>query len=139
MDRHWSILTKEFVSDENGQVKGLRVVELEWVSKSEYIEVPGSEKVLPCDLALLAIGYAHPKREGLLEYLGVDLDLRGNVKVTDWHTNVPGVFAAGDIHRGQSLVVWAISEGREAAKAIEEYVMGESKLEAKDSSEMQMK
>ncbi len=135
-ERNWSILTKEFVGDESGKVTGLKIVELEWVSKTEYIEVPGSEKVMPCDLALLAIGYAHPKKEGLLEYLGVDLDLRGNVKVKDWQTNIPGVFAAGDVHRGQSLVVWAISEGREAAKAIEEYIMGESKLEAKDSSEM---
>ena len=135
-DRNWSTLTKEFIADEEGNVKGLRIVNLKWVSPTEYIEDTKSEKTIPCDLALIAIGYANPLKEGLLDYLGVELNKKGNIVVKDWQTNVPGVFAAGDVHRGQSLVVWAISEGREAARAIDEYLEVHSKLEEKDSSDL---
>ena len=135
-DRNWSTLTKEFVADESGKVKGLRVVDLEWVSPTEYLEITDSERIIPCDLALIAIGYAHPLKEGLLDYLGVDLSKKGNIEVKDWQTNVPGVFAAGDVHRGQSLVVWAISEGREAARAVDVYLERNSLLERKDHTRL---
>ncbi|MEL6559015.1 MAG: glutamate synthase subunit beta [Bacteroidota bacterium] len=135
-NRNWSTLTKEFIKNENGQVTGLKVVDLDWINGNEYVEDKNTLRVIPCDLALIAIGYAHPLKEGLLDYLSIDLDKKGNIIVKDWQTNVPGVFAAGDVHRGQSLVVWAISEGREAAKAIDEYLEDYSTLEEKDSSEM---
>lgn len=135
-NRNWSTLTKEFIKNEKGQVTGLKVVDLDWINTNEYVEDKNTLRVIPCDLALIAIGYAHPLKEGLLDYLSIDLDKKGNIIVKDWQTNVPGVFAAGDVHRGQSLVVWAISEGREAAKAIDEYLEDSSTLEEKDSSEM---
>jgi glutamate synthase (NADPH/NADH) small chain len=134
-DRSWSILTKEFVQDAEGNVKGLRIVEVEWKAvngKMQPVEVAGTERDLPCDLALLAMGFLHPQHEGLLKQLTVDLDERGNVKANNYQTSVEGVFAAGDMRRGQSLVVWAISEGREAARAVDEYLTGTpSLLEAK--------
>ncbi len=135
-ERNWSTLTKEFISDENGHVKGLKVVNLDWTSATEYIEDPKSMRIIPCDLALIAIGYSNPLKEGLLDYLGVKLDKKGNVEIEDWKTNIPGVFAAGDVQRGQSIVVWAISDGREAARAIDEYLEEKSILEEKDSSEL---
>lgn len=135
-NRNWSTLTKEFISDNSGKVTGLKVVDLDWINSTEYVEDKSTLRVIPCDLALIAIGYAHPLKEGLLDYLNVNLDKKGNIEVKDWQTNVPGVFAAGDVHRGQSLVVWAISEGREAARAIDEYLENNSTLEEKDSSEM---
>jgi glutamate synthase (NADPH/NADH) small chain len=96
------------------------------------VEIAGTERDLPCDLALLAMGFLHPQQEGLLKQLSVDLDERGNVKANNYQTSVEGVFAAGDMRRGQSLVVWAISEGREAARAVDEYLTGTtSLLEAK--------
>lgn len=134
--RNWSTLTKEFIKDKNGKVTGLKVVDLDWINANEYVEDKNTLRVIPCDLALIAIGYAHPLKDGLLDYLSIDLNKQGNVIVKNWQTNVPGVFAAGDVHRGQSLVVWAISEGREAAKAIDEYLEDYSTLEEKDSSEM---
>ena len=96
-------------------------------------EIEGSEFSLQADLALLAMGFVHPVHEGMLEELGVELDGRGNVKgATDgaaaYHTSVPGVFAAGDMRRGQSLVVWAIREGRQAARAVDDWLMGRSDL-----------
>jgi len=134
-ERQWSILTKEFVQDAAGNVKGLRIVEVEWKAvngKMQPVEKAGTERDLPCDLALLAMGFLHPQHEGLLKQLTVDLDERGNVKANNYQTSVEGVFAAGDMRRGQSLVVWAISEGREAARAVDEYLTGAaSLLEAK--------
>ncbi len=134
-ERQWSIVTKEFVSDDKGNVKGIRIVDVEWKAvngKMQFVEVKDSEREIPCDLALLAMGFLHPQHEGLLKQLGVDFDERGNVKATDYHTSVDGVFAAGDMRRGQSLVVWAISEGREAARAVDSYLGGVTLLEAKE-------
>jgi glutamate synthase (NADPH/NADH) small chain len=136
-DRHWSVVTKEFVSDDSKNLSGLKVVEVQW-TKAEpgkpmgFKEVPGTEKTLPCDLVLLAMGFLHPQKEGLLKQLNINLDERGNVLCQNYQTSVDGVFSAGDMRRGQSLVVWAISEGREAARAVDEYLMGESGLEAKE-------
>jgi glutamate synthase (NADPH/NADH) small chain len=136
-DRNWAIITKEFVGDEKGNLKGLKIAEIEW-QKAEpgkaqtFKEVPGSQKTLPCELALLAMGFLYPQHDGLLDQLKVEYDERGNVKCNRYHTSVEGVFAAGDMRRGQSLVVWAISEGREAARAADEYLMGVSSLERKE-------
>ena len=94
-------------------------------------EVPGSEFELDCDLCLLALGFIHPEHPGPVEQLNLEKDPRGNVKVNEkYMTNVPGVFAAGDIRRGQSLVVWAISEGRQAARCVDELLMGRTDLPA---------
>ena len=117
-------------------------MDLEWKFAEEgrpaqFVEKPGSEREIPCELALLAMGFVHPQHQGLVEQLGVQLDERGNVKAPEstYKTNIPKVFAAGDIRRGQSLVVWAISEGRECAKAVDEYLTGKpSVLESKDKS-----
>jgi glutamate synthase (NADPH/NADH) small chain len=130
-NRQWSIVTKEFVGDKDGNLKALKIVEVEWKGNS-FKELPGTEKEIPCELALLAMGFLHPQHTGLLDQLGVDYDERGNAKCTNYQTSVEGVFSAGDMRRGQSLVVWAISEGREAARAIDKYLMGHSNLEAKE-------
>jgi glutamate synthase (NADPH/NADH) small chain len=139
-EREWSILTKEFIGDENGQVKAIKVSDIEWYKDEnggmKFNEVEGSERELPCDLALLAIGFTGTEPGGLLEELGVELDPRTNIKASrkDYKTNVDKVFAAGDMRRGQSLVVWAISEGRECARAVDIHLMGETMLESKDES-----
>ena len=136
-DRHWSINTKEFVGDENGHLKAIKIVDLDWQKDAEtgrlqMKEVQGSERTIPCELALLAAGFLHPQQEGLLNDLGVEFDDRGNIKANGYQsTTNEKVFAAGDCRRGQSLVVWAISEGREAARSVDEFLMGESFLEAK--------
>ncbi len=135
-ERQWSVVTKEFIGDEKGNLKALKLAEIEWKNEPgkapSFTEIPGSEKIIPCELALLALGFLHPQHKGLLEQLGVEIDERGNVKSKRHHTNVDGVFVAGDMRRGQSLVVWAISEGREAARAVDEYLVGESVLELKE-------
>src|SRR5690606_29915758 len=139
--RHWSIATKSFVGDEKGNLRALKVVDLEWTTPvpgqpSRFTEVAGSEREIPCELALLAMGFLHPLHRGMIEELGVELDNRGNVKAAefDYKTNVAKVFTAGDMRRGQSLVVWAISEGRECARKVDEYLTGGSTLETKESS-----
>jgi glutamate synthase (NADPH/NADH) small chain len=140
--RHWAIATKSFVGDENGKLKALKVVDLEWKTApdgrlAQFVEVPGSEREIPCQLALLAMGFIHPQHDGLINELDVERDERGNVKAPEftYKTNIPKIFAAGDVRRGQSLVVWAISEGRECAKAVDEYLTGKaSALESKDRS-----
>jgi glutamate synthase (NADPH/NADH) small chain len=131
--RDWSISTKAF-SGEDGKLKKLHGVRVEWSApdasgRRKMEEVPGSEFEIECDLVLLALGFLHPEQEGLLADLGVDLDARGNVK-SDSHyaSSRPGVFACGDMRRGQSLIVWAIAEGREAASNVDRYLMGESQL-----------
>jgi glutamate synthase (NADPH/NADH) small chain len=137
-DRSWSLLTKEFIADENGNVKGLKVVELEWKNPREFVEKPESERVLPCDLALLAIGYERPMHDAF-DY-NLELNKDGSIKVDEWQTSVDGIFSAGDAQRGQSLVVWAISDGRESAHAIDSYLMGmgESKLPSKSLSSLKL-
>ena len=139
-ERQWAVATKAFLGDENGKLKGLRIVNLEWVSSADgrpaqFKEVEGSEREIPCELALLAMGFVHPQQQGMLNELGVEFDERGNVRASEkgFQTNIAKVFAAGDIRRGQSLVVWAISEGRECARKVDEYLMGSSVLETKDA------
>ena len=140
-DRHWAVATKEFIGDGKGNLKGLKIVTLEWKLTDDgraanFVEVAGSEKEIPCELALFAMGFVHPQHAGLLQELGVELDERGNVKAPEksYQTNISKVFTAGDMRRGQSLVVWAISEGRECARKVDEYLMGQSLLERKDDS-----
>jgi len=140
-ERKWSIATKEFIGDDKGNLKALKVVDLEWIftpdgRPAKFTEVAGSEREMPCQLALLAMGFVHPQHEGMLNDLEVELDERGNVKATEkaYQTSVAKVFAAGDMRRGQSLVVWAISEGRECARQVDEFLVGSSVLEAKDAS-----
>ena len=133
-DRHWAIQTKEFIGDENGNLKALKIVELDWKhenGKMGMFEKHETTREIPCELALIAAGFLHPQKAGLLADLELELDERGNIKANNYQTSVPKVFSAGDMRRGQSLVVWAISEGREAARAADLYLMGETKLEAK--------
>jgi glutamate synthase (NADPH/NADH) small chain len=128
--RDFSINTKRF-SGENGRVKKLHAVRLEWTQggngRPQMVEVPGSDFEIDCDLVLLALGFLGPERGGPISDLGLKLDERGNVSTDQsYMSSVPGVFACGDLRRGQSLVVWAIWEGREAARGIDTYLMGES-------------
>jgi glutamate synthase (NADPH/NADH) small chain len=139
-DRHWAIATKEFIGDGNGNLRALKVVDLEWKivdgRAASFVERSGSERELPCELALLAMGFVHPQHVGVINDLGIGLDERGNVKATekDYRTNISKVFTAGDMRRGQSLVVWAISEGRECARKVDEFLNnGVSILEIKDT------
>jgi glutamate synthase (NADPH) small chain len=138
VERQWAILTKEFLGDNNGRLTGLKIVDIKWgvnaQGKMGFEEIPGTEKIIPCELALLAIGFVGAEKGGLVEELKLELNERGNIKSTNYMTSEEGVFAAGDVHRGQSLVVWAISEGREAARAVDMWLMGQSHLEAKDES-----
>ena len=136
--REWSILTKEFVGDADGNVVGLKTVQVRWKKvpgdRPQLIEKEGSEKEWPCDMALLALGFTGPEKT-LPEQLGVTFDERGNVKgIKQYQTNKSNIFAAGDVRRGQSLIVWAISEGREAAHQIDTYLMGTSTLPKKEAS-----
>jgi len=125
--RDWSVATTRFTGDEQGNVKQLHAVKVGPAPKFEPI--PGTEFTLEADLVLLAMGFLGPVRNGLLDSLGVKLDPRGNVQAGEnYMTSVPGVFTAGDMRRGQSLVVWAIAEGRHAARGIDQYLMGASKL-----------
>jgi glutamate synthase (NADPH/NADH) small chain len=136
-ERKWAIQTKEFIGDENGNLKALKIVEIEWKienGKMSSVEIPDTEKDIPCELALLAMGFVNPQYSGMLEDLGVVLDERNNVKSQNYQTNNPKIFTAGDMRRGQSLVVWAISEGREAARAVDLFLMGHTELEAKEVS-----
>ena len=131
-EREWAILTKAFIGDERGNLKALRIAEIEWTSTGMK-EIEGTEREIPCELAFIAAGFLHPQYNGMLEQLGIKCDNRGNVKDNKYHTNIKKVFVAGDMRRGQSLVVWAISEGREAARAIDIFLMGHSTLESKDT------
>ncbi len=140
-DRYWAIATKAFIGDKEGNLQAARVVDLAWKipetgGQARFEEIPGSEREIPCQLALLAMGFLHPQYEGLLKQLDVDLDAKGNVKASEqnFQTNIQKIFTAGDMRRGQSLVVWAISEGRECARKVDEYLMGNSVLESKDKS-----
>ena len=136
VDRHWSIMTKEFIKDDEGKLKGLKTVDVEWEGRN-LKEVEGSERTWDCELALLAMGFLHPQHEGLLNDLGVELDQRGNVSdaKAPYQTSKNSVFVCGDARRGQSLVVWAISEGRECAVEVDKFLRGgKSKLEQKANS-----
>ena len=127
-------MSKEFIDDGNGNVTGIKTVRVRWVVKDGRMsmeEVAGSEEVVGADLVLLAMGFLGPE-SAVSSILGVELDARSNYKAKHgkFETNVPGVFAAGDCRRGQSLVVWAINEGRGAARAIDQYLQGTSTLPA---------
>jgi glutamate synthase (NADPH/NADH) small chain len=125
--RDWSVLAKRVIGEND--VTGLECVRVEWVD-GRMQEVAGSEFVLKADLILLAMGFVGPRKQGLLDQAGVALDGRGNVaaNVIDYRTSDPQIFACGDMRRGQSLVVWAIREGRQAARAVDEALMGVSEL-----------
>jgi glutamate synthase (NADPH/NADH) small chain len=125
--REWSVATTGFTGDENGNVTKLQGTRVGPAPK--FAPVPGTEFTLDADLVLLAMGFLGPVRNGMIDELGVKLDPRGNVAADDnYMSSVPGVFAAGDMRRGQSLVVWAIAEGRKAARGIDLYLMGETRL-----------
>jgi glutamate synthase (NADPH/NADH) small chain len=132
--REWSILTKEFLGDAEGRLRGLKTVRIEWyqdetTGQHKFREVAGSEEEWPCQLALLAMGFVGPEKLGPIADLGLELDPRGNVKAgSDFMTSKAGVFVAGDMRRGQSLVVWAIHEGRECARAVDLWLMGQTNL-----------
>lgn len=137
VERVFNISTKEFVGDAKGNLTGLITSEVAWIThpsgRKELKEVPNTDKKWDCDMALLALGFTGPEKT-LIEQLSLDTDMRGNV-LTDnksYHTSVSGVFAAGDMRRGQSLIVWAISEGRQAAHHVDTYLMGSSQLRLKD-------
>jgi glutamate synthase (NADPH/NADH) small chain len=131
--RRYSITTKRFVGDENGHVKEAHTVEVEWVRQNGgrpvMQEVPGTEKVWPVQLVLLAMGFLGPE-DAVLGQLDIERDERSNAKAEfgEFATSQPGVFAAGDMRRGQSLIVWAIAEGRQAAREVDRYLMGETDL-----------
>jgi glutamate synthase (NADPH/NADH) small chain len=140
-ERKWSILTKEFIGNDKNELTGLKIVEIEWKTvdgKPQIVEIEGTEQILPCELALLAMGFLHPQHDGLLQQAEIELDNRGNVKDNFYKTNKEKIFTAGDMRRGQSLVVWAISEGRECARSVDIFLTGESFLESKDISSLQV-
>jgi glutamate synthase (NADPH/NADH) small chain len=129
-ERVFAISTKEFIG-EKGKVTGLKTVNVEF-KDGKLVDIAGTEKVLKADLVLLAMGFVNPVAT-VLDAFGIDKDARGNAKASTeftggYATNVPKVFAAGDIRRGQSLVVWAIREGRQAARSVDEFLMGSSEL-----------
>jgi glutamate synthase (NADPH/NADH) small chain len=129
-ERDWAVGTKAFIG-EDGKVKALRTAKLDWTG-GKPVEVPGSEREMPADLVLLAMGFVSPV-QSVLEALGVEKDARGNARASteggaSYVTNVPKVFAAGDMRRGQSLVVWAIREGRQCARSVDAFLMGSSEL-----------
>lgn len=140
-DRNWLISTKEFITDKNGNLTALKTVQVEWVYKKgerpSLKEVPNTEKEWPCEMVLLALGFTGPEKS-LSKQLGIETDFRGNYKASssEFQTNIPHIFTAGDMRRGQSLIVWAISEGREAARKVDEYLMGCSNLPTKGNGEL---
>ncbi|WP_264520786.1 glutamate synthase subunit beta [Flavobacterium sp. N1994] len=138
-NRNWLINTKEFIANEKGELIGLKTVEVAWKmvpgERPELIEKEDSEKIWPCDLALLALGFTGPEKT-LSKQLGIEIDNRNNYKATKYQTNVPHIFTAGDMRRGQSLIVWAISEGREAAREVDLYLMGYTNLPTKGTGDL---
>lgn len=141
VERFFSISTKEFLGDKNGHLKGLKTVEVEWIFKPDerpqLKEIEGTEKEWKCELALLALGFTGSEKT-LADQFGLNIDFRTNIEAStkDYATNIPGIFAAGDMRRGQSLIVWAISEGRQAAHHVDAYLTGESYLPLKDDNDL---
>src|SRR3989454_138895 len=133
-ERVYAVSTQRFLGNERGHVQALQAVEVRMVREGgrvDFTPVPGTEFTLPCDLVLLAMGFLGAERPGMLAELGVKLTERGNVwRDAHWMTSVPGVFTCGDMQRGQSLIVWAIAEGRSAARGVDRYLMGKSDLPA---------
>ncbi|MEO1547749.1 MAG: glutamate synthase subunit beta [Bacteroidota bacterium] len=140
-DRVFSIATKAFVGDDEGNLKALQTVEVEWVPQKGkrpiLKEIEGTEKEWPCDLVLLALGFTGSETV-ISQQLGLEMDVRTNVKAStqNYETNVPGIFVAGDQRRGQSLIVWAISEGRQAAHHVDKHLMGVSQLPLKGEGDL---
>lgn len=129
-DRVYSVSTQEFLGDEDGNVRALRLVDVSFEG-GKLVEHAGTEREIPADLVLFAMGFVGPEQPGFIEQLGVELDERGNVKRdNDYATNVEGVFVAGDAGRGQSLIVWAIAEGRAAAAGVDKFLTGSTQLPA---------
>jgi len=132
-ERDWSVLTRRAVG-KDGKVRALECVRVEWKlgdgGKMNLVEMPGSTFEIECDLVLLAMGFVGPRKAGMVEQAGVELDLRGNVKASmdDYKSTTPKIFSCGDMRRGQSLVVWAIREGRECAREVDKFLMGSSEL-----------
>ncbi|SCX98160.1 glutamate synthase (NADH) small subunit [Nonlabens sp. Hel1_33_55] len=141
VERVFSVSTKEFVGNKEGELTGLKTVEVEWIFKDgqrpELKELPETEKLWDCDLALLALGFTGSEKT-LADQFGLEMDFRTNIKATvkDYATNIPGIYTAGDMRRGQSLIVWAISEGRQAAHHVDKYLMGSSSLPLKDDNDL---
>ncbi len=134
-DRHWSLLTKRFIG-RRGRVQSLETVAVHWVEEDgrplHFEEVAGSQRIWPADLVLLALGFAGPETDTFAAQLDLAVDQRGNIRTDDdYMTSSSGIFAAGDARRGQSLIVWAISEGREAARAVDRFLMGHTSLPTK--------
>jgi glutamate synthase (NADPH/NADH) small chain len=138
-NRNWLISTKEFISNDNGDLTALRTIEVEWFLKPgqrpELIEKQNTEKIWPCELALLSLGFKGPEST-LSDQLGLEIDNRSNYKAKNYQTNVPHIFTAGDMRRGQSLIVWAISEGREAARAVDKFLLGQTNLPTKGNGDL---
>jgi glutamate synthase (NADPH/NADH) small chain len=139
-NREWAVLTKRFIG-EAGKLTGIELVDITWKASTpdkpaRFEEVEGTTRIIPCQKAFLAMGFLHPQHKGFIDDVGLALDARGNLfaNETDYETSISKVFAAGDARRGQSLVVWAISEGRECARKVDEFLMGSSSLESKDKS-----
>jgi glutamate synthase (NADPH/NADH) small chain len=141
VERFFSISTKEFLGDKDGNLKALKTIEVEWIFKEgerpELKEIPDTEKEWDCDLVLLALGFTGSEKT-LAEQFGLEMDFRTNIQATtkDYATNVPGIFTAGDMRRGQSLIVWAISEGRQAAYNVDAFLMGKSNLPLKADGDL---
>lgn len=141
VERNWLINTKEFITNKDGKLTGLKTVNVEWKivpgQRPQLIEIEGTEKIWDCDLALLALGFTGPENY-LAEQLGLETDARSNYKasIDKYQTNVPNIFTAGDMRRGQSLIVWAISEGRQAAHHVDTYLMGSSDLPLKGEGDL---
>jgi len=138
-NREWAVATKKFIGNANNELVAIEIVDLEWKIGSDgktagFEEIKGTERSIKCDLAFLAMGFLHPQHQGLLLQMEVEIDERGNIKASEksYQTNIQKVFTAGDMRRGQSLVVWAISEGRESARKVDQFLMGSSILESKD-------
>jgi len=125
-DRSWSILTKRFVSEDGVNLSGIETVKVSWEKdiegKYKMREITGTSEIIPCDIVFLAVGFLHPLKEGMLSQLAIELDNRGNVLTTDYKSSAEKIFSAGDMRRGQSLVVWAIAEGRECAEAVDAFL-----------------
>ena len=141
VERNWSISTRQFIKDDKGNLKALETIEVEWVKSADgrpqLKEIPGSEKEWPCEMVLLALGFTGPE-ETLSQKLGLEVDERTNIKATEdnYQTNIPNIFTAGDMRRGQSLIVWAISEGREAARNVDLFLMGKTSLPTKGKGDL---
>ena len=132
--RQWLINTKEFIKDAQGKLTAIKTVEVTWQNipgeRPKLIEKPNTEKIWPCELVLLSLGFTGPEKS-LAEQLGITINSRGNYEANNYQTNIPNIFTAGDMRRGQSLIVWAISEGREAAKAVHTYLTKKDTLPSK--------